>query len=169
VRKRRFDDRRLACRAAVSRSARGPRPFLDGKTGQSLVEVAVSFPVLLMLLLGAVEFGRLSYAKIQVVNAAHAGVQYGAQNRVTAANALGMQQAALQDGANISGLSATATYFCSCANGNVSTCAATDCAGSRILEYVQVNTSATVNPLFYYRGSKRTFTLTGQAVMRVEQ
>lgn len=125
-------------------------------------------PVLLLLLVGAVEFGHLAYSDIEIVDAARAGVQYGAQNHIVASDATGMQNTAVSAGSNVSGLSATATHYCSCANGGSSSCASTDCSGSRILEYVQVNTTATVNPLFYYSGSPRTFTLTGQAIMRVE-
>jgi hypothetical protein len=80
-----------------------------------------------------------------------------------------MQQAALNDSLNISGLSATPTHFCKCGDGSASTCAATDCASSHIVLYVQVNTSAAVNPLIYVPGLPKSYTLRGQAIMRVEQ
>ncbi len=137
--------------------------------GSAFVELALVVPIFVLLLVGAAEFGRLAYAGIEVTNAARAGVAYGAQNHVTASDLTGMQQAAQNDASNVTSLSATAKYFCTCSNGNSSTCAVTDCAGARILEFVQVNTTATVNPLFYYPGLPKTFTLQGQAVLRVEQ
>jgi Flp pilus assembly protein TadG len=145
------------------------REDAKSELGQALVELALVFPVLLLLLVGAAEFGLLAYTAIEVSNAAHAGVQYGAQNHATASDNAGMQAAALDDGPNVPGLAATATHFCGCADGAASTCLATDCAGSRILEYVQVNTTATVNPGLSYPGMAKTFTLSGQAIMRVEQ
>jgi Flp pilus assembly protein TadG len=145
------------------------RSLLDRDAGQSLVEVAILFPVLILLLIGAVEFGRLTYAGMAVTNAAHAGVQYGAQNHITALDNAGMQQAATTDGKKVSGISASGSHFCACSNGAASTCLPTDCSGARIIEYVRVNTSATVNPLFHYPGSPATFNLTGQATMRVQQ
>lgn len=137
--------------------------------GQALVELALTMPLLIILVLGAAEVGRLAYAAIETSNAARAGVQYGAQNHITASDFVGMQTAALDDGPNVAGLAANASNFCSCANGAPSTCAAGDCAGSRIIEFVQVNTSATFDPLIYCPGLPRTYNLNGQAIMRVWQ
>ncbi len=137
--------------------------------GQAMVELALTMPLLMLLLLGAAEFARMAYSAIETSNAARAGVQYGAQNHITASDYSGMQTAALSDGPNVRGLTATATHFCGCANGAPSTCAAGDCAGSRMLEYVQVNTSATMAPMVYYPGFPRIFTLNGQAIMEVWQ
>lgn len=137
--------------------------------GSAFVELALMLPIFFVLLVGVAEFGRLAYAGIEISNAARAGVAYGAQSHITASDSTGMQTAATNDGPNVSGLNATATHFCSCSNGTASTCAPTDCSGARIIEYVQVNTSATVDPLFYCPGLPRTYTLSGQAIMRVEQ
>ena len=52
--------------------------------GQSLVELALTVPILLLLLLGAAELARVAYAAIEVSNAAEAAVRYGAQNSTTA-------------------------------------------------------------------------------------
>lgn len=138
-------------------------------TGQALVEVALTMPLFILLLIGAVEFGRVAYAAVEINNAARAGVQYGAQSHVTASDNAGMRQAAINDAPNVMGLTATPTHFCSCADGSASTCLATDCSGSRLIEHVQVNTSAVVDPLFHYPQLPPIFTLHGQAVMRVEQ
>ena len=64
---------------------------------------------------------------------------------------------------------ATAQHTCGCANGAASTCLATDCVGSRMLEYVQVNTTAGVDPIFFYPGLRRFFVFRGQAIVRVGQ
>ena len=140
-------------------------------SGQAFIELALSLSILIVLLTGAAEYGRLAYASIEVTNAARAGVAYGAQNHITASDNTGMQNAATNDGSNIAGLSATATHFCNCSNslGTVSSCAPTACSGARIIEFVQVNTTAAFDPLFYVPGLPRTYNLTGQAVMRVEQ
>ena len=44
--------------------------------GQSLVEFALILPLLLMLVLGALDFGRLFYTKIILTNAAREGAYY---------------------------------------------------------------------------------------------
>jgi Flp pilus assembly protein TadG len=160
------------------------RAGVSSDIGQSFVELALVLPIFVVLLVGAAEFGRLAYFSIEVSNAARAGVAYGAQNHVTASDNPGMQLAATNDGSNVvglaascggtsvNGLCATASHFCSCSGGGSSTCQSTDCAtpaDNRILEFVQVNTTAVVDPLFYVPGLPRTYTLNGQAIMRVEQ
>ena len=137
--------------------------------GQSAVELALSIPLLLVLLLAAVELGRIFYVQISVSNAARAGVQYGAQSITTASDNNGMQGAALADAPNITGLTATGSHYCACANGSSSTCLATDCSGSRRLLYVQVTTSAPYTPMMSYPGLPGAMTLNGKAVMRVPQ
>ncbi len=150
------------CRGGYSR-------LFGTEQGGSLVELVLLTPVFCILLLGAAEFGRLMYIGIEVSNAARAGVQYGAQNSSTATDISGMQTAALNDGPDVSSLAATASHYCVCSNGSASTCANTDCSTSRILQYVQVNTTVTVSPLFTYRLPTGSVTLTGQAVQRVLQ
>jgi Flp pilus assembly protein TadG len=77
---------------------------LDGVNGQALLETALMLP----LLLGIIEFGRVAYFSILVANAAHAGAHYGARSPASAADNAGMVQAALNEGQNASGLSASA-------------------------------------------------------------
>ena len=142
---------------------------LRGDGGQSLLEFAVIVPVLMLLLVSVIELGRLAYLSILVSNAAHAGVQYGAQNLAYAADNNGMQNAALSDGQNIAGLTAVATHYCSCADGSSSDCQPGDCVGSHRLVYVQVNTTGQFQPLLNYPGVPSSYTLNSQAVMRVAQ
>ncbi len=137
--------------------------------GSTFVELALTLPIFVLLLVGAAEFARLAYAGIEISNAARAGVAYGAQSHTTASDTPGMRTAARNDASDVTGLRARPTHFCLCSDNSASSCAPTDCSGSRIIEYVQVDTSATVDPLFYYPGLPRSFTLRGHAVMRVQQ
>lgn len=148
---------------------------LDSEVGQALVELALVLPLFFLLLFGAAEFAFLAYASIEVSNAARAGVAYGAQSHITASDFSGMQTAALSDGSNVAALSATATNFCACSSAPSSQVA---CSTALIVcspepthpvEFVQVNTTATVNPPFHIAGLPQLFTLQGQAIMRVEQ
>ena len=147
------------------------------EAGQSLIELALVMPVLVLVLLGAVELGRMGYAKIAVANAARAGVAYGAQNVFTAVDINGMQSAALNDGSDIArwktnGFSATASKFCMCSNGATINCAnaATSCVNpNRSFIYVEVDTQASVDSLFAVQGLPKTYTVNGKAIMRVQQ
>jgi Flp pilus assembly protein TadG len=146
---------------------RSKRP---GDAGAALVELTVVAPLLLVLLIGIIEFARYATFAIMVGNAARAGVQYGSNSLVTALDGPGMQNAALNDGQNIPGLSVTSTsHFCKCADGTASTCAATDCPANHRIVYVQVNTAGTFHSIASFPGIPSTFNVNGIAVMRVAQ
>jgi len=69
---------------------------MQRQSGQSLFEMALMLPFLLLLALGVIELGRFAYIGILVGNAAHAGAFYGATLN-TVLNASGIQQAAVND------------------------------------------------------------------------
>ncbi|HEV2425932.1 MAG TPA: TadE/TadG family type IV pilus assembly protein [Terriglobia bacterium] len=142
---------------------------LLGQNGQSLVEISLMLPVILVTLVGTIEIGRVAYASIEVSNAARAGVQFGSLNEGNAGNTSGMQQAALND-VNLTGMTATASYSCQCSNGSSTSCTSNTCTSSEHLEeYVTVTTSYTMNSLFKYPGIPQSFNLSGSATMRVSQ
>jgi hypothetical protein len=85
-----------------------------------------------------------------------------------------MQQAATLDAADVKGLSATASHACLCSSNLAGTptlaaCTAACATPNRLIEWVTVSTNAVVDPLFHYPGLPTTFTLRGQATMRVGQ
>lgn len=149
---------------------------LTADSGQGLIELALTLPLLILILLGAAEFARFAWASIETTNAARAGAQYGAQTNITASDTAGMQTAALNDGVNLTGLTATPTNWCACstAPSTTITCSTALTTGgcispALVLEYVQVSTSSTIKPLFHWAGLPTTFTATGSAIMEVAQ
>ena len=60
----------------------GPPPTAGegANRGQSLVELALSLPVLLLLLLGTIDFGRMFFDYVQMRNAAREGVGFAVRN-----------------------------------------------------------------------------------------
>jgi hypothetical protein len=54
--------------------------------GAAFAEFAVALPVLLLVMLGAVDFGRIGYTATTVAKAAHAGAQYAVKDAVSATN-----------------------------------------------------------------------------------
>lgn len=142
--------------------------------GQSLLEVALTFPILLALLVGAVELGRVAYFSIAVSGAAQAGVLYGQRSQTAASDNTGITQAAKNDAWNVPSLVVTPSHSCFCMSTGAQTpathCLLSDCSGSqRMVEYVQVNTSATITPMLNYPGLPSSFNLTGRATSRVSQ
>ena len=147
--------------------------------------MAMLTPVLILLALGIIEIGRYAELSIVVANAARAGVQYGAQNLATAADNTGIQNAALNDGQQIPGLSvsfpansytgATGQEYilCGCSSAGYTpgaTCPPTNCiAPNQQVVYVEVDTKGNFTPLFQYPGLPSTIVVNGKAQMRVAQ
>ncbi len=152
-----------------SESHRKPRRRFAtfGKSrGQSLVELALVLPVLLLLMVGTIEIGRFSYYSILVSNAARAGAQYGAQSLTTSADSAGIQTAAKNDG--LATLTVTTTQLCGCSAPGLGGCPAGGfCANP--LVYVEVTAKGTFASLFSYPGLPPSLTLTSTVKMRVSQ
>lgn len=144
--------------------------------GQALVEAALMLPVFFLLILASLETGTIAYNAIEVANAAEAGALFASQSRANAANTTGIQQAATNDASNVSSIvAATPTVTCACQS-SAGTLTALSCAAttscttpSQVVEWVNVTTSATINPLFQFPGVPTTLTLHGNATMRVAQ
>lgn len=144
---------------------------IGGESGSALVELALSVPLLSTLLLGAVEFGRVTYAGIEVSNAARAAVQYAATNGGSSADTGGIQNAAQNDSGNL-GSSVTATVYsdtcvCSGSESTAHTCGTACPSGQFIMETITIQTSATFSPLVSIPGIKGPFTLNGYAKQMV--
>jgi Flp pilus assembly protein TadG len=141
------------------------------KSGQAATELALVAPVLAVLLIGAGDFARAFYFNQQVIAAARAGAQYASQSVTTASDTTGIRAAAIANGINVSGLDATSTS-CTCQSPpptGQTACANGYCNGANSqATYVTVTTTATFRTLVSYPGVPRTSTMSGKAIMQVQ-
>jgi Flp pilus assembly protein TadG len=140
------------------------------RSAQSTVELAIVLPVLVLLLLATLDFGRLYYMALAVTDAARAGAQYGAQNGATAVNVLGMEQAACNSMPNltcVAGTNAMASSFCMCSGATVSCTNPGTCA-TYVQNFVQVTISTTFSTVVSYPGIPRSVALSTSATMQVQ-
>jgi len=138
------------------------------QSGQSLVEIALVLPVLLLLLVGIIEIGRFSYYSILVANAARAGAQYGAQDVTTAFDTNGIKTAARKDG-QVAGINLRVNPIvqqCGCSPAALGACPAAGGCANPVM-YVEVTASETVPSLFTYPGIPRNIALTSTVKMQV--
>jgi Flp pilus assembly protein TadG len=158
-------------RKVLRRLARVLRIIFHEQTGQSIAEVALVTPMLLLLLLGTIEVGRFAYYSIEVANAARAGVQYAAQSLADSKDRMGTQRASQNDAPNVSDLDVTSRDLCACSSSpaNYVGCPARNCAPGHAVVFVEVNTRARFRSLFRYPGLPASLTVNGQAIMRVAQ
>ena len=141
------------------------------KLGQAATELALVAPVLAVLVVGAADFARAFYFNQEVVAAARAGAQYGSQSVAAASDTTGISAAALANGTNVPGL-ATNSSFCTCQSPpptGQTACATAYCNGANSqATYVTVTATATFNTLVNYPGIPHTTTMSGKAIMQVQ-
>ena len=88
------------------------------EAGAALVELAVTMPLLLLVMIGTIDFARVFYMAIELTNAARAGAQYGAANNARASETPPMPNvvaAAYAAAPNISPSAIEAARSCQCA------------------------------------------------------
>jgi len=153
------------------RNARAP---FSSQSGQSLIEVALLTPLLLLLLLGVIDLGRYAYDAILVGNAARAAVAYGARDGTAAVDLTAITAAACQDfaGSNACGLTVTKAYLCQCDNGGTIgagiSCTTQTCPSpSHEVTSLQVTASDNFSPLVNYPGIPTTMNVSRTATMRM--
>lgn len=157
-----------------------------------MIELALTAPLFILIIMGTFEMGRVAYSAIEVVNAARAGASYGSINYGNAFSSTGQSdtvQAAKNDAPDITNLTVTTPLtYCVCEQLDTSTNTAsfgsvlsctdttiTTCTGESsttahyVLNYVKVDSQATVDPLIHLPGLPSTYTLHGSSRLRVLQ
>jgi Flp pilus assembly protein TadG len=167
------------------------RKALPSQLGQTLVEVALTLPLLLLLTLGVIEVGRYTYIGILIGNAARAGAAYGAQSGGTSTDTAGITLAAKNDfqnnGQKLSKLTVSSVISCGCDNAGTLTIDYTTAAGcsdatnpalaatiaacvpgGHWVAMVAVTSSGTFNSIFKAPGVPTSIAVSKTATMRVQ-
>jgi TadE-like protein len=165
--------------------------FRDNR-GSALVELAFVTPIFLTIITGTFELGRIAYYAIEVQSASRAGASYGSVNYGNAfsSNAT-IQQAAKDDAPDIPNLVVNSPYtYCVCETVDTTTtpptatfsgalactdptiigCTAESSTSVQLpIDYIKVDTQATIDPLIHLPGLPLTYTLYGSTRLRVLQ
>src|ERR1700739_51952 len=159
--------------------------IFHAESGQALVEAAFSLPLMLGMLFGMAELGKLIYCAIEVTNAARAAAQYAAMNggafSTTDGSGLdktGMLNAAQGDSGNLGtsvSFPTTPSYSCACSDGsasyscNVSGSYPSGCSSSHLIVTVTVITQGSFTPDIKVPGLPTSYTLQGRSIEEVLQ
>jgi Flp pilus assembly protein TadG len=151
--------------AAKLLSIGGLRTSLFCDRGTSLAETALVLPILILLLIVAIDLGRAYYYAIGVSSAAHAAAIYGVQNPT---DVQGMVNAASASAPDITSLATSADYGCECSDGSsaVDQCSAPPSCSENYVNYVAITTSATYQTIVSYPGLPNSFSIVGSARLR---
>jgi Flp pilus assembly protein TadG len=135
--------------------------------GSALVEFAVFLALLTLFFVGVVDYALEIQQAMQVTEAATAGAEFGAIPG-NQKNFSGMRAAATNAASGVNGFAVTAVNVFSCTAGGASVSSGATCSGyGTPIDYVRVNTSATVPPLLAYIGMPSSLALKGSASFRV--
>lgn len=139
--------------------------ILRSEQGSSLVEVALVLPMLLLVLVGMVDFGRGYYLGNEVAGAARAGAVYGSQNPTDTA---GMKTAVTEDAPDVPGITASASYGCECSDGTSASasCSTVPTCSTNVVYYVKVTASATYTTMVPWTGLPSSIALSRTVEMR---
>ena len=142
--------------------------------GNAFIEFAIVSLILIPMSFGIIDYSRVFYYASVVQGAARAGTQYAEFQAPNHANTTAVQAAATADTANIpsaQNFTATASYWCRCANANPATttvACTSSCTGSTMQVFSQVNTQLVFNTIFQYPVLPTSITLNGKSVVRVQ-
>ena len=146
-----------------------------GEEGSALVETALTFPVLILMLLGAVQLGEVAFAAIETANAARAGAQYAGMNGGGYNDGAGITAAAQADARDTTSITATSSASCVCSDASACTVTGASsgypgvyaCSSGKPIVTVSVATTATYSALVGIPGMSGTYTLHGWAQQQV--
>jgi Flp pilus assembly protein TadG len=118
----------------------------DGSRGQSLLELALIAPILIILMLGVIDYGRVYFAFVSVTNGARNGAHYASQSPSAAQDLQGIRNAVLGDTSELLDTSPT--------NPDVTVVTGTDSQGRL---YADVTVTYTFTTIFPWPGLPNSF------------
>jgi Flp pilus assembly protein TadG len=148
---------------------------LCSERGSAFVELALTLPLLVVVLFAMADFARAYHTAMQLSNMARAGAQAGAVS-LAASNDTAAMEAAAEAAGSITGVTATAAQICYCAADSGTSFPVVDCltttscvggGGGHLYVYTQVDASATFRTATRIPGIPTDILMTRRATMRV--
>ena len=145
------------------------------RAGSVTVELALSVPLLMLMMAGAADFARLFYHAVTLDNASGTGSFYGAQNVVLSADYYGMELVAKEDAQYLQGVSATPDRYCECPSKSEADCFTDTCTGfyggtglyGTPRSYTTLVVEQTFEPLLAWPGIPNAVVIKEKTFMRV--
>ena len=152
----------------ISKPRRVLRLLQRSEQGGAMVELAVVLPVLILIAIGVMDYGRVYFTSIAVANAARAGAEWGAYGMTGSyTNDAKMQAFGQLDGNEVGTISFTSSHFCECGTTAVA-CSTSECGSGYgpAQVYVKVKATKTVALLIRYPGLPASVTIADSAIFR---
>ena len=151
-----------------NRALRRMTRLRKSERGGAMVELAVVLPVLILLAIGVMDYGRVFFTSITVANAARAGAEWGAQNQANSVKTSDLENFAKLDGTEAGTLVVTSSRTCKC-GATVVACSTASCAGYGVPRvFIAVTVTKDVALLIKYPGLPTTVTIARTATFRLQ-
>lgn len=141
-----------------------PRPllrFLRNQDGASAVEFAFIAPVMVVMLIGLLDYALAAFHRMELESATRSGAQYAMlDSSDTAVIAATVSTSTNLPSADVT---VTVTEYCECSDGSSVSCAGT-CVSGDVRGYMSISASYDYVPFFL----PGTLTLTGDSVIRTQ-
>lgn len=144
-----------------------PRQFVRDEHGSSFIELSLILPILLLMLLGVVDFGLVFDQYMTVIDSIRASAEY-ATIYGQRANSGQVEALAQQFASGIPGYSVSASLACVCNPGGGGVSCTSSCGGAVTtpLQYMQITATATLPLLYGVRGFPTNIPVTSTAFIR---
>jgi Flp pilus assembly protein TadG len=158
-----------------------------GNSGAAAVELSFMLPVLVLLALGAADYGALMGSAASLESATRSVAEYARNSPACAAGGLadsncitGINNLVTTLKSNNTAISSAtftpssvqtnAANYCTCSDGSSVSCSSTSCAlaDPRVLQYIQIVADQTYTPLVSYASFFSSFPATGQTTIRIQ-
>ena len=141
-----------------------------GESGVAAIEMALATPILLLMVTGSFDFGRVLYQEHRLEAAARAGTQYAMQSSSTWSDTTNITAAVRADANDTAAKSLTVTSsVCTCPTGTSACSTSTNCTGSTVAgTYVKVTVSTSYATLVHYPFVTSPISLSGRSLIRVQ-
>jgi Flp pilus assembly protein TadG len=140
----------------------------NSRKGSAMLELALFFPLLVTVLLGASDFLRVFHAGQAMTSAARAGLQHGVSDDGLNSDAAGITAAAKADALDYPAVTVTSGTVCACSDGSTVSCTSGACSAGGSGRYLQVSTQITYTTLVNWYFVPQSFPVRGKAMMRLE-
>ena len=155
------------------------KPGMRNNRGTASIELALTLPLLVLLTIGTIDFGRLFYHGIAVASSAHAGAFYGAQANLYAKDSAGIEAMVSSSAEDLSSIATTAEHYCDCPDSpaagpddaaNVVACATTVCQNGYDVPrvFVRARVQHTFETVATYPGVPASPVINHSSYMRVQ-
>ena len=155
----------------TSRVVQGLVHLSRSERGGALVELAVVLPVLVLIAIGVMDYGRVYYTSVTVANAARAAAEWGAYARTGSYTSYtDIQNFGNLEGADAGSVTITTNPpLCRCSPTGSSVSCTTSCGGYGAPQvYVTASATKTVALILRYPGLPANVTISRSATFRAQ-